>query len=478
MLRTATLANRSAFERFLASPCYCVCVMAFAGICHILAAELFGFALFLLLAIAICLFAEDLLALLPLIPAVYITPSASNNPAIYPDTVFSGARGVFLLVLSCLFVAVLCLRIIRQRKQFFQSPGKLFLSYLVLCTAYLLSGIGSPAHPEYWKHNLLFALLQSGCLLLPYWLFSRGVNWKNVRREYLFWMGFALGAVVALEILWTYATNTVVVDGIICRERIFTGWGMHNNLGFLLAMMIPFAFYLATKYRQGWLGTVIGSGFLICVFLTCSRNSIIAGSLVYAVCILLMLVYARNRRHNTLALIVVLALVCVSVALFHKQLLRLFSDLLGKGMDPSSRDTIYFEGLKLFARYPIFGVSFYSPGYLPWDFATLPEFSAFLPPRWHNTIVQLLTSCGAVGLAAYGFHRYQSIRMLLSRHHKEQVYIACAVGVLLLCSLLDCHFFNLGPTLLYSAFLAYAEHCPGTDLVQRKFPFPKKEWNV
>ena len=31
--------------------------------------------------------------------------------------------------------------------------------------------------------------------------------------------------------------------------------------------------------------------------------------------------------------------------------------------------------------------------------------------------------------------------------------------VLLVCSLLDCHFFNLGPVLLYSMGLAFAENC-------------------
>ena len=34
--------------------------------------------------------------------------------------------------------------------------------------------------------------------------------------------------------------------------------------------------------------------------------------------------------------------------------------------------------------------------------------------------------------------------------------------MLLLCSLLDCHFFNIGPTLFYSMALAFGEHCPRT----------------
>ena len=173
-----------------------------------------------------------------------------------------------------------------------------------------------------------------------------------------------------------------------------------------------------------------------------------------------MLFYARNRRHNTIALITVAAVTVLTVTLFHGQLLRLFSDLLGRGLDPSSRDDIYREGLALFARSPVFGNSFYSPGYQPWDWSTVESFSGMFPPRWHNTLVQLLASCGLVGLGAYVLHRIQTVRLFLREPGKEKVFIGCAMLVLLGCSLFDCHFFNLGPTLFYSMALAFAENCP------------------
>lgn len=451
------LQTASTIQRFLYSPNYCIVVMALAAVAHILAWELPAYILIAGIFIYTCLLGDDLLPIMPLFLASYIIPSAGNNPGKNPHSVFSGTTGMVILVLTVCMAISLVFRIIRDRKQFFRKKGKCLLGMLLLAGAYFLSGIGSAAYPQYLKNNLLFALMQSLSLILPYWIFSRGVNWKNVRWDYFAWIGFATGGVLALEILWSYCTQDVIVNGIIRRERIYTGWGMYNNMGFLLAMMIPFAFYLATKYRRGWIGTVVGSAYLICVLMTCSRTSILCACLIYILCVVIMLLYARNRRHNTIALTIVITLIVAVVALFHNQILRLFSSLLGKGLDSSSRDDVYTQGLKLFTQYPIFGASFFSPGFVPWDFSTLEDFSSLIPPRWHNTIVQLLASCGVVGLGAYLFHRVQTVKILLVQHHKEQVFIGCAVLVLLLCSLLDCHFFNLAPTMFYSMALAYAE---------------------
>lgn len=452
--------NASTINHFLASPSYCIVVMAFAGLAHILSLELLAYLLFASIFIYICLFGEDLLPIIPLFPACYIAPSAQNNPGKTNTGVFSGFSGVMIAVLAVLLVAVLTYRIIRNKKQFFTGKSKCLSGLLLLSAAYLLSGIGSSGYSQRWTSNLLFALMQVASLALPYWLLCRGVNWKNVRRDYFAWMGFATGAVLCLEILWSYCTQHVIVNGIIRRANIYTGWGMYNNMGFFLAMMIPFAFYLATKHRRGWIGTVIGSFYLICVLLTCSRGSILGGLLVYCLCVLIMLLYAKNKRHNFIALAIVLAAVGLITLLFHNELYRLFSQLLRKKLDMSDRDVIYTEGMKLFTSNPLLGTSFFSPGYLPWDFSTVDGFSGLIPPRWHNTIVQLLTSCGVVGLGAYLFHRVQTLKMLFSRKHKEQVFIGCSMIVLLLCSMLDCHFFNLGPTMFYSMALAYAEFAP------------------
>lgn len=453
-----SITNR--INRFLSTPLFVIALMLVTGAANIFSLELAAYTVFAAVAVYTCFFGDDLLALTPLFVCCYLTPSTGNNPGRNERSVFSGASGIYLACLGAVMAIALIFRVIKDRKFFFRKKRRLLSGMLVLLGTYLLSGIGSASYSTTAGKNLLFALVQGAAIILPYWLLSGGINWKHVRRDYFAWIGFSAGGVLVLQVLWIYFGGNVVIDGIIQRRHIFTGWGMYNNMGIMLAMMIPYAFCLATKYRRGWLGTVVGSVFLLCVLLTCSRSSILIASAVYAVCVLLMLHYARNRRHNTLALVIFIGTLTLIAALFHDQLLRLFSDLLGRGLDPSTRDDIYKEGLALFAQNPIFGSSFYSPGYQPWDFSTVEAFSNIFPPRWHNTVIQLLASCGIVGLAAYILHRVQTARLFLKQMDKENAFIACSLLVLLVGSLFDCHFFNIGPTLFYSVALAFAECSP------------------
>lgn len=448
---------RGRLNRFLATPYYIITVMVLSVVSHLLSLEVPVYTVFALAAIYTAVLGADLLPLTPLFLFFYISPSTRNNPGRNESSVFSGGTGIYLCVLALLMALALLWYVIRNRQRFFREKRALLLGLLLLSGAYLLSGIGSKNYGSTAPRNLLFAAMQAACLLLPYCLLTGGVSWTNTRRDYLAWVGFTGGATVLVQVLARYLTANVVVDGVIVRENIYTGWGMYNNMGCLLAMSIPFAFYLATKYRRGWVGTVIGSVFLVGVLLTCSRTSLLIGSVFYCVCIFLMLHYARNRRHNTVALLLVFAAGLVVLVFFRHPLLRLFSRFLGMGMDPSSRDVFFREGFKLFTQAPVFGNSFYSPGYVPWDFSTVDTLSALIPPRWHNTFLQLLVSCGVLGVCAYGFHRYQTLRLLRNRS-KENTFLFCAVGVLLACSLFDCHFFNLGPTIFYSVILAFAEH--------------------
>lgn len=450
-------------NRFLASPFYIVALTGLCAAAHLLSAELVAYTVMAAVSVYVCLLGNDLLPLTPLFLFLYLTPSARNNPGRNAQSIFSGGSGIYLAVLVVLIVLGVIWYVAKNPARFFRTKRYLLPGMLILLGGYLLSGIGSAAYPAFTLKNLLFAAAQGACILVPYWLLTGGVDWERARKEYFAWIGFCAGGLLLIQLLWCYCTEGVIINGIIQRKQIYTGWGMYNNMGAMLAMMIPFAFYLASKYRRGWIGTVVGSAFLVGVLLTCSRTSLLAGTFIYVVCILLMLHFARNRRHNTVALVSFFAVAVVALALFHDQLLRLFSDFLSKRLDPSSRNIIYAEGLKLFAQAPVFGNSFYSPGYQPWDFSTVEAFSNLLPPRWHNTFVQLLASCGIVGLGAYLFHRYQTVRLFLQRFSKERSFIACSIVVLLLCSLLDCHFFNLGPAMFYSAALAFLECYPASE---------------
>lgn len=408
----------------------------------------------------VCFFGDDLLPILPLSAFCYIAPSVGNNPGRNETTIFSGVWGIVILILAAA-VAVSCIvRVIMDRKQYKSQKYKLLPGMLVLSGAYLLGGIFRDGYGEVASQNLLFALLQCVSLCLLYLLFSGGIKWERIPKNYFAWIGFSAGLVLVLELFNIYLQADVVIDGVINRGNIYTGWGIHNNIGGMLSMMIPFAFYLASRSGRGWMGIFTGGLLLVGVVLSCSRNAILTSSCIFMLCILLSLFYSKNRKRDLIALSIFAGIALVVLLIFAKRILYLYSDLLSMGLNPNSRDSIYGKGIELFQKYPLFGGAFFAPeGLQPWTWSVNESFTGFFPARWHNTIVQMLASCGIVGMAAYLFHRWQTLRLFITSHNLEKTFIGCSVLALLVCSLFDCHFFNIGPTLFYSAALAFAENC-------------------
>lgn len=446
-------------NRFLSAPISILPIMFLTVLSNTLGLELVAYTVFVFLFAYTCVFCDDLLPLVPTAICCYIAPSVHNNPGINENSVFySHKSGIYLMCLAIFAAMALIYRLIRDRRRFFSKKYKLLPGMLALTLAYLLGGIASQGYSTHAAKSILFALLNAAAIIIPYVIFSGGVDWNRFRRDYFAWSGFGIGCVLLCQILWIYLTAGVITDGVIQRSQIFTGWGMYNNMGALLAMMIPFPFYLATRYRRGWLGTVIGSVFVIGIVMTCSRGSILCGCAIYFLCVILMLYYANDRKANTLALIIFGGSLSILLVLFSEPLLNLFSSLLVQGLDPSNRDIIYRDGMLLFSRYPVFGGSFFSTEYAPWGWSTVETFTNILPPRWHNTLVQLLASCGIVGLGAYLFHRIQTVLIFVKDRKPEKMFIAASILVLLACSMFDCHFFNIGPVLFYSMALAFAEN--------------------
>jgi len=442
-------------DGFLRSPYYIIAVALLSFLAHIFSMELVAYGLLAAVMVYVGFFGSDLLPLTPLFLFCYILPSAANNPGRNEASVFSSP---WTVVIAAALACGIASFVIRNFKGFTAVRYRLLPGMLVLCGSYLLSGIGSAAYPELLKQNLLYCLLQCLCLVLPYLLLAGGVRWESARKDYLSWIGVCGGFFLLLQLLWCYLTGGVIENGSIVRTRIYSGWGMYNNIGAMLAMTLPFAFSLGLSHKKDLLGLLTAGILMGGILLTCSRASMLAGGFIFLVCLLLLIRYSENRKVLIAILAALGVLLLAGCFLMREKLLQLFSDLIRRGLDPTTRDEIYTVGLKLFKEAPLFGSSFFYTGdYALWDFATVDTFSALIPPRWCNTVVQLLVSAGVVGLVAYLAHRVDTVVFFLKRRSRGNSFIACSIIVLLITSLLDCHFFNLGPVLFYSAALAFAE---------------------
>ena len=450
------------FNNFLYKPAYFFLIGALTVIANIFGAELFTYTCFVLIFLYLCFWGRDLLPVLPMAICAYIAPSRGNNPGLSDESIFSPENGgSYIIFLAFLLVVGVICRLIRDkalgRAAFWKCRRQLLPGLLVLFLAYLLSGIGSSQWEKVSTQNLLFAFIQGVSILLPYFLLTALVKWEEAPKAYLAWTGMCVGFVLLAELANIYVQFDVIEEGIINRRLIYSGWGHYNNIGALLAMMIPFPFFLTGKGKHTSIFYIVGLLFLAGIIFTCSRGSILFGVLTYGASYIASLIHSRNARSNWVIHVCTLALAIAVYIFFYDRMLNLFQMMIEQQWDSAGRITGYIEGWKQFTQFPIFGGTFYPIDYDLYTWSTSAEFVAFFPPRWHNTFVQILASCGVVGFVAYLFHRLQTATLFLRHFSTKKLFPLISMLTLLGTSLLDCHFFNVGPVLFYSMMLAFVE---------------------
>lgn len=455
---------RQHFNKFLYSPAYFVVLGGLAILANVFGKELIAYTIMLPLAACVCLFGTDLLPLMPVFACAYISPSAANNPGVNENSIFSASGGlVYLGILLAVLVASLVYRLVKDPdfggKKFLSHKRKLLSGMCVLGITYAISGLCSGHWAEYGWRNLLFAAIQFVAVAGLYWLFSGSVKWEQAPKAYIYWMGVCVGYVLVAELLGIYLTKEIWVGGTIHREHIFTGWGNYNSMGALFAMMIPLPFYLAVKGRFKWFGLLSSFVFLAGLLFTCSRVSMIMGAVIFVISYVFYLIHSRHAKGRVVIYAISALIPIVLLLVFWKELQSLLGRMSDIGFESfAERSKGYEEGIKQFLKYPIFGGTFF-----PVDFkelyvwSQLDNFTALFPPRWHNTVIQLLATGGVVCLFGYVVHRVQTVKLFLKNPSGDKTFVALSILALLLTSLLDCHFFNVGPVLLYSAMLAFTE---------------------
>lgn len=451
---------------FMDTPRFVMLAGGLTAAANLLGAELIVYTLFILTGCFLALFGRDFKSLLILVVCSYIAPSAKNNPGRQAASVFyPGHGGIYLMLLFAAFLGCMLYRLLKDpqlgKKNLLHCKRSLLRGMLILGAGYVLAGAFSGRYFEHGIMNLVFAVMQFLSVTLIYWLFSATIRWDKVQPDYLAWVGLVVGLTVCAETVSLFITNHVIQNGTIRTALIYTGWGNANNIGCMIAMMVPFAVYLGRKTGKAWLFSILAAVMAIFVCLTCSRASIIAVVVIYIASVIVVLKGISNKTAKKAFLlfngIIALILLILSI-IFHQRLILMFQELLSRGINPRDRQFIYPEGIRTFLRYPIFGESFYPSSDVIFQWSYLPTMRAILPARWHNTVIQLLASCGIVGLLCYSFHRWETIRLFWKKRNTSTIFTGLVIAALLLMSLLDCHFFNIGPTLFYSAALAYAEY--------------------
>ncbi len=456
-------------QAFYRTPWYLAIVVALMACANVFALELPVYYCYFLLCFGILLFSEDMLPVAPLVCGCYMSVSAYNNPAAHQaESQFY--QPVFLaqiFVLGALAVAGLLARLIfalahdgtRRRR----AP-RLWTGFLLLGAALIAGGAFSGF---YNLKTAGFGFIVTASLCAFYFLFYYTVDWTRADSEYLLKVMLALGFGLLVEIVGMYCLPGVFDgEGNVDRSKLVTGWGMYNNVGCMIAICIPAAFYFAVTRREGWIFSSVACLFLFGTLLTQSRNSVLFGGALFLVCAVFLLFRTRDgeRIKHLAVAAVVLTGVLIAFLVFREQVGSLFGSALR--LDGNGRGNLYATGWEQFLSHPFFGVGFYQcPFSGVWE--TRPDATYFIPDRYHNTFIQLLASGGIVAFAGYLVHRVQTVMLFFRRPALKKTFLGLSAAIVLLTSLLDCHLFNIGPALLYSMLLVCAE-CSDTFELQRK----------
>ena len=395
---------------------------------------------------------DDLKILIsPLIMFIFAFSQKNVSSEMY----YSKSYIIAIIATSIIIVALLVFHFVYYRKNISFKPltrSKVSLGIALFCVSLLLNGVFSSN--SYSSKNIFFALITIISLGLIYFLFQINLNNDSSLKKYLFFVLYVASMVLTLELYLSFINQIQIVDGSIVKESVLFGWGMWNNMGGMLAFFLPVHIYFATTSKKfGYLFYFSAIASYIAIVLTLSRSSLLVSSIVLFTCIICSCFLGVNKRTNRIITAILAALAILGIIVMWNKLAGVLGDYLNRGLDDNGRFEIYKHGFNRFLKSPVFGGGFAT------DFKLDYEFITFIPFRYHNTIIQLLSACGIVGLLAYLYHRYTTVMMLLKRKNIFSLFSAFCIASLLLCSLLDNHFFNIYPLFGYSLILVINEKC-------------------
>lgn len=446
-----------ACRRFYGGKYYPLAVVLMAFVGHSFEADVPFIALILLSLIPPLLLCRDLrFAIAPYLCVYYTISTGEYQPSnmhierfLRPWVLILGALIALLLIAT---FAVFMRRNAALANKL--PPHTLFWSMLIFCGVLLANGA---SHGEYTLKNLLFVVTLAFPLLVGYLLFSRYVRFDDTAFPYFLYCLLLAGLLISAELLFAYATTVRFEGGQIVKGSVVLGWGVWTNVGSLLAMLMPAAFYFAYSHRHGWIGFLLGLLEFFCIVLSQSRGALLVGALALALSLITLCIGGRNRRINRALTALIVIGGAIFLALFAKKLVILIQSFLQMGFSDNGRIEIWRLGIQNFLERPIFGCGFYdSYQNEAWDVGVFPHL-------FHNTPIQLLSSAGILGLLAYLWHRICTLRVIFTRPSHKKIFLAIGILSFLLFSLIDVVFFLIYPTMFYSLMLLFIEKSDATE---------------
>ncbi len=367
----------------------------------------------------------------------------------YSDYYYTGWRlvvfiGIVAVVLSG-FVIFTVKNKIYKRVSLRNSP--LLLPLAALAFAFLMNG----AFSGKWTFGSLvfgFANLVVWCILflLFYHGFSEDESAGSLA-SYFAYISVFISAVISAELIVHFITaDNIFVNGSINKVAVALGWGIWNLVGVSLSVLIPVLFYGMHKNKYPWLYFASATLTYIMAVLTMSRNALVFASLAYIACVIVSCFAGKQKRtFRIITAVGIAATLILSVVLFDK-IYALLGDYFERGLSDNGRFVLWRAAFENFKDAPIFGSGFYG-------FDVETDVFGPLAKQAHNTVLQLLSATGIIGIAAYIYYRAITVKEIIKKPSLLKTMMAISMAVLVLGSLLDNFVFNIYPMFYYNMAL-------------------------
>jgi len=419
----------------------------------------------------ILLLLDDIIPLVPEIPFITLVVSLKHSPVqamggsdYYASTAILAQIIVVVSLMVCALIYRLVLCCVKKKIKI--TPvfyGLCFFSFTLI-----LNGLFSDG---YTPGNIFYGVVLAACFLLVYVSVKDNIRTDRDSFEKIAYGFIAMSALLIIELIVAYATTeNLFIDGVINRGALIFGWGVYNTYGLLILTCVPAALYLAGRAKHGYLFTAYSLLILIATFMCCSRQAMLGALIIYPVCIIILLVKGKYRIPNLCivagALLAAIVLICIFREKFVNSIKTIFDNVIVNGeLNGSGRWRLWKEAVNNYLNNPLLGAGFY----VNYSYDVSAKVS-FIPMMCHNTILELMSACGTVGIVAYLIHRVQTVISFCKNITLERTFIALTILPILILSLLDMHLLIIFPTVIYSSLLAVLvksqEKAPKTDEVK------------
>lgn len=415
---------------------YPIVMALFTVLCFIFKLQLGGVLVFVVLACFLLIKIDDLTPIIPLLLDfifLFNDLDVMSNPLFYV---------MVAPVLVCYVLHVIKFPI----KVF--NFGQLFLPLCLVTIALLLCGILSPYSDEYVK-GLLYTIPLGPVLLIVYLIFANGIKYPrgfDIRKWILYCI--LLVGFICLMQFWALYIKGNLIDG---KENFRVGevgWGNVNTIATMLMIAIPCASYMVVKTKyfvQGILAVLL---LYFTIYMTKSDGCL--GVSLAFLPFLAFFVYKNLYKLPkkifgwfvySVILAVVLALLIISaIGKFDRIIDFIVESIKGE----SGRTKLYTDALRVFGRYPVFGVGF---GYYN-DYAYTAPGGELRLFNFHSTFFHVLASSGLVGLVAYAFYFYVRFKILTKYNTPFNLFAFICFAMFTCYGMIDCVEFSTIPCML------------------------------